>query len=144
MNTHASRPTLLVGLALSVLAAHGVLAADEPPSAPSARLDAGVQVQDVGGRRVIADSQSLTWRTGAARPTRLTVTDLSPDEAANIERINATRGTYQSYLLATREDLPTRLFHPGFTITLPPPRKRAPPPEEEPLAPPAPPPPPAR
>jgi len=112
------------------MAPRPVRAADAPApaatSAPAAELPTGFQVVESDGRRVIADSQSLAFRTGQARRGPRTVSDFSADEAANIRRINETRGTYQSYLLATREDLPVRLFHEGFIITLPPPRKRAP------------------
>jgi hypothetical protein len=136
MTTRPSRLlAALPAVALCILPSPPAQAGETPAAAPrpvpTATLDAGVQEQTAGGRRVIADSQTLVWRAGDRRRGVLTVSDLSRDEAANIERINATRGTYQSYLLATREDLPVRLFHPGFTITLPPPRKRPPAVEED-------------
>lgn len=73
-------------------------------------------------RRVVADSTVLVFRASERDRGARGPTDLDAERAAVIRQINRTRGTWQSYLLATREDLPIRLFHHGFTVTLPPPR----------------------
>lgn len=97
-----------------------------------------------GERRLVADTQTLVFRASDAPPGAKTLSDIDAREAKVIEQINRKRGTYQSYLLYTSEDLPTRFFHPGFIITLPPPKKRPDPPLEVEVAPGVPAPPPRR
>jgi hypothetical protein len=100
------------------LAAVGAAGAETPAGVPARSL------QPAAGRTVIADTTLVTRAEGLS-PQQVTLADLGEEEAANIKAINATRGTYQSYLLYTWPALPTKLFHPGFTITLGPPSKKA-------------------
>jgi hypothetical protein len=67
------------------------------------------------GRVVVADAQSLVFDVAERS---LTLADLDPDESRVIAEINRSPSTWQCYLLYTQEDLPEKLFHPGFTIVL--------------------------
>ena len=77
-------------------------------------------------RRLIADSQALVFEASHVPPPK-PLADFGEEQARVIQEINRTRGTYQSYLLYTSEDLGLILFNPGATITLGPsgPRPRA-------------------
>jgi len=76
------------------------------------------------GAHVVADAGTLILQADSQHGPK-TLADLGREEAEVIRAINAKRGTYQSYLLYTApEHGSVRLFHPGFTITLPPPRQR--------------------
>jgi hypothetical protein len=95
-------------LALSLPA--GTRAADEPSTMRE-------------GTVVIADSNSLSFRQSRKSDVRQ-LSDLDREETETIMRINATRGTWQSYLLYTTPEMKVPASRPGFIITLPPPNRK--------------------
>lgn len=80
------------------------------------------------GREVLFDSRSMA----ADRARQLRLSDLDPEAGEIIREINRKPGTWQAYLLYTAEDLPDKLFHPGFAIRFPPRVRRPLPPVTEP------------
>lgn len=85
-------------------------AATEPIAEPPAPLP-----PPAAGRAVVADAQSLVFDVEGRS---LTLADLDSEESRIVAQINRSPSTWQCYLLSTQEDLPERLFHPGFTIVL--------------------------
>ena len=95
---------MLAALATLALLASAAPAAETeglPPPAP--------------GREVLIDSRAMTTTPGLRS---LTLSDLDPETAEIVREINSKPGTWQLYLLYTAEDLPERMFHPGFAIRL--------------------------
>jgi hypothetical protein len=102
---------LLAGLAgLAAPVARSEEPAGLPPPAP--------------GREVVFDSRVMATRPGERS---LTLSDIDPETAEIVREINSKPGTWQIYLLYTAEDLPERMFHPGFAIRLPERRRPVPP-----------------
>ena len=73
------------------------------------------------GRTVIADVHTLSFVVPAGQRQ---LKDFDAEESAVIAQINRSPSTWQTYLLYTSEDLPDRLFCPGFTFVLGHPEKR--------------------
>ena len=72
------------------------------------------------GREVVADAKTLVFDVAERS---MSLKDFNPEESRIIAEINRSPSTWQCYLLYTQEDLPERLFHPGFTIVLDRPKK---------------------
>jgi hypothetical protein len=102
-------------VSILVLSVSAALAADEP----AAQTESVVRP----GRVVIADSNSLSFHQNRKSDTKL-LSDLDREDAETIMRINATRGTWQSYLLYTTPEMKVPTSRPGFIITLPPPSRK--------------------
>ena len=102
-------------LALSVAAA--ALAADEPVVAESK------PAVSRPGAVVIADSNSLSFRQSRKSDAKL-LSDIDREESETIMRMNATRGTWQSYVLYTTPEMKVPTSKPGFIFTLPPPSRK--------------------
>jgi hypothetical protein len=114
--TTRSAPTFLLALA-AIAAAPAARSAEGdalPPPAP--------------GREVVLDSRVMV---GDSERRQLSLSDLDPETADTVREINRKPGTWQMYLLYTAEDLPERMFHPGFAIRFP--ARRVPVPPELPL-----------
>ena len=73
------------------------------------------------GRTVIADVPTVVFAVQAGQRQ---LKDFDAEESAVIAQINRSPSTWQTYLLYTSEDLPERLFMPGFTFVLGSPKKR--------------------
>lgn len=122
---------MLAGSVLSVLTAVLLLGAPPPDrrpadvGAPHARPAAGAAEEPGAGpaterpvesRRVIADSRVLVPE--APRAVRRVAGELSVDQASLIAAIARKKGTYQSYLLYSFEDLRVPAPPPGVVLTL--------------------------
>ena len=119
---HASRASTRCAGLLALAAALALPAQAEEPARPAPRPSAPSAPQAGAAttrpRTLIADTRSVLRAEGDST---LTAAD---EESRVIDAINRKTGTWQSYLLYTSPDLPEKLFHPGFTITLGPPRKK--------------------
>ena len=91
-------------------------AADEPNTTTRPVVRRGDTV-------VIADSNSLSFRQSRKEDAKL-LSDVDREESETIFRMNATRGTWQSYLLYTTPEMKVPASRPGFTITLGPPSRQ--------------------
>ncbi|MEM7248702.1 MAG: hypothetical protein AAF533_25450 [Acidobacteriota bacterium] len=91
------------------------------PAAKAATAPAPAPVAAAPTRRVIMDSRTLRQKP---RDRPLVPDDLGTEEARDVRAINATRGTWQSYLAYTTPEIGSA-HRPGFTWTLPPPRRTA-------------------
>ena len=127
------RPLRLPGTAVAAPAIRKGPSQSRCPAAPwpsgSASFGNGTlkaELRDTAGqpgRVVIADSAALSFRQSQAADTKM-LSDFDREEAETIRRINATRGTWQSYLLYTAPEMKVPTSRPGFIITLPPPSRK--------------------
>lgn len=106
---------LLGTLVLSLPGA--ALAGDEPVTAQPQPAPSRA------GAVVIADSNSLSFRQSRKADAKM-LSDIDREQAETIMSINATRGTWQSYLLYTTPEMKVPASQPGFIITLPPPSRK--------------------
>ncbi len=89
----------------------------------AAAADGSEPAASRGATVVIADSNSLSFRQSRKADTKQ-LSALDREEAETIMAMNATRGTWQSYLLYTTPEMKVPTSRPGFIITLPPPSRK--------------------
>lgn len=128
----SARVALLVGMAsCASIAARAEPPAPKAPPVPSQPAPAedawlldGFEPEPLPptapGREVLFDSRTMA----GDRERQLRLSDLDPEAGEIIREINRKPGTWQAYLLYTAEDLPDKLFHPGFAIRFQPRERR--------------------
>lgn len=134
----ASRLSQVLPLALAAAIAAGNVTASETPVLPPLPAGSGV-VGIVGadvalpaeempatlpGRSVVLDSRMMVGSPGERT---LKLSDVDQETADIVREVNRKPGTWQLYLLYTAEDLPERMFHPGFAIRFKPRASKVPP-----------------
>lgn len=103
----------LLSLACLLVFAPAALAGDSQPAEA---------VRDEG-RILILDTASVSFQSSKKSDVKK-LSDVDREAAEAIMAINATRGTWQSYLLYTTPEMKVPTSRPGFIITLPPPSRK--------------------
>ena len=105
----------LIGLVGLAAVPHALALSTEGDTTP---IVAAPLPPPAAGRTVIADPRTSASLILAVDESKRRKQTMEAEDWDVIAQINRAPSTYQTYLLYTQEDLPDRLFNPGFTIVL--------------------------